>query len=189
TRVEKASPSPSGSGPREETHQTPTANSETIAIDVEIRLKRSQRRKPDLFPSPLWGGVRGGGPSMWRCCAPSRHPPPRPSPARGEGADRVCGSRRSHVTGVFSLRHLDRAGGGAAKAVGPIHVLHVGLWMHVASGRDRAYHIGDGEHRRIVALAFEGRAEAVIAELRIHRNLRIRDPGEGAGVAGRDQPR
>src|SRR5262249_45640980 len=65
----------------------------------------------------------------------------------------------------FCRRHLDGPGGGAAKAVGPIHVLHIGLRVHVASGRDGAHHIGDGEHRRIAALALEGRAEAVITEL------------------------
>src|SRR5258708_33683513 len=108
---------------------------ETIAIDVAIRLKPSERRTQELLPSFLSGGVRGGDP------------------------DRACGSRSFHVTGVASLRHLDRAGGSAAKAVGPVHVLHIGLWMHVTSGRDRAYHIGDGEHPRIVPLALEGRAE------------------------------
>src|SRR5262249_15592841 len=97
---------------------------------------------------------------------------PAPEPRLGSEAD------------SFRCRPLDGPGGSAAKTVRPVHVLHIGLWMYVTSGRDRAHHIGDGEHRRIVALALEGRAEAVIAELRVHRLLRIRDPGEGAGIAG-----
>jgi peptide/nickel transport system ATP-binding protein len=38
------------------------------------------------LPAPLWGGVGGGGPEegVGRC-----HPPPQPSPARGEGAEPV----------------------------------------------------------------------------------------------------
>jgi error-prone DNA polymerase len=39
-----------------------------------------------LFPSPLWGGVRGGGPEMWHPGASSHHPPPQPSPT----ASRAC---------------------------------------------------------------------------------------------------
>src|SRR5262249_39205686 len=46
------------------------------------------------FPSPLWGGVRGGGPS--RCVeratrtTPLPNPPPHPSHTRGEGAHQLC---------------------------------------------------------------------------------------------------
>ena len=82
-----------------------------------------------------------------------------------------------------------RAGGGAAEAVGPVHVLDIGLRLHVAAGRDRAHHIGHREHRRIVGLAVERRAETIVAEFGVHRLLRILDPGEPAGLAGRHQPR
>ena len=41
----------------------------------------------------------------------------------------------------------------------------------------------------IARLAVEGRAEAVVAELGVHRLLRVLDPGQRAGVAGGDQPR
>ena len=51
-----------------------------------------------LFPSPLWGGARGGGREATRVGgrhvpagvdsrASPRDPPPRPSPTRGEGVD------------------------------------------------------------------------------------------------------
>src|SRR5262245_29920101 len=62
-------------------------------------------------------------------------------------------------------RDLDRAGGGAAETVGPVHVLHIGLRMDVAAGRHGAHHIGDGEDRWIAALALERGAEAVVTEL------------------------
>ena len=52
------------------------------------------RRNGGALPSPLWGGVGGGGP---RCTtsAGNNYPPPHPSPARGEGADRQSVARRS----------------------------------------------------------------------------------------------
>src|SRR5215470_7660422 len=37
---------------------------------------------PLLLPSPLWGGVGGGGRRMEQGYAPRRDPPPRPSPSR-----------------------------------------------------------------------------------------------------------
>ena len=55
-----------------------------------LNMGRSLAEDSAVFPSPLWGGVRGGGP----CCesgATNSYPPPHPSPARGEGADRVRG--------------------------------------------------------------------------------------------------
>ena len=45
-------------------------------------LRQAERRgAQSAFPSPLWGGVRGGG----RMVQPT-DPPPHPSPTRGEGA-------------------------------------------------------------------------------------------------------
>src|SRR5215475_4882651 len=42
---------------------------------------------PILLPSPLWGGVGGGGRGVEKGCAPWHVPPPRPSPTRGEGEE------------------------------------------------------------------------------------------------------
>src|SRR5262245_39657473 len=70
---------------------------------------------------------------------------------------------------------------GTTEAVGPVHVLHERLWMHVAAGRDGPDHVGDCEHRGVVRLAVERRAEAVVAELRACRLDRIIDPRQRAG--------
>src|SRR5215471_2041975 len=48
-----------------------------------------------LLPSPLWGGVGGGGRRVEQDCAPRHDPPPRPSPTRGEG-ERRRRARRDH---------------------------------------------------------------------------------------------
>src|SRR5262245_8544835 len=61
--------------------------------------------------------------------------------------------------------HLNRAGSGATKAIRPIHVLHIGLRMHIAAGRNRADHIGHREYRAIGAFAIEGSRKAIVAEL------------------------
>src|SRR5262249_35979804 len=54
-------------------------------------LVRGDTRRQELgaLASPLWGGVGGGGPALGRRSTPSHHPPPHPSPTRGEGADRA----------------------------------------------------------------------------------------------------
>src|SRR5262252_78128 len=46
-----------------------------------------------LLPSPLWGGVGGGGRGIWHFSAPWHDPSPQPSPTRGEGAARPRRSR------------------------------------------------------------------------------------------------
>src|SRR5262249_61299240 len=48
------------------------------------RERRDARRYRDLgaFPSPLWGGVGGGGPAVWHCGCLIAPPPPHPSPSR-----------------------------------------------------------------------------------------------------------
>src|ERR1700732_522963 len=38
-----------------------------------------------LLPSPLWGGVEGGGREMWHFTTPRHDPPPHPSPTTGGG--------------------------------------------------------------------------------------------------------
>ena len=45
------------------------------------------KARATTFPPPLWGRDREGGSHKHRTCV---YPPPHPSPARGEGADRVC---------------------------------------------------------------------------------------------------
>jgi hypothetical protein len=47
----------------------------------------------DALPSPLRGGVGGRGPRMQFVVG---YPPPRPSPARGEGVHRRCGNDALH---------------------------------------------------------------------------------------------
>src|SRR6516165_1059734 len=67
---------------------------------------RDPRRTLGVFPSPLWGGVRGGGRAILSQVAPpSSHratPLPNPPPQGGrehtefgEGADRVWGSEQT----------------------------------------------------------------------------------------------
>ena len=89
----------------------------------------------------------------------------------------------------FGGGHLDRAGLGAAEAVRPIHVLDHRLRQHIASGRHRPHDIGDRVGGRIAASPLECRREAIVAELGIGRRTRILDPVEGAGIAGRHEPR
>jgi ABC-type dipeptide/oligopeptide/nickel transport system ATPase subunit len=43
-------------------------------------------RRAGRFPSPLWGGVRGGGREIAAGGCDAGHPPPQRSPTRGEGA-------------------------------------------------------------------------------------------------------
>src|SRR6267378_4505445 len=58
------------------------ATQEGVPVIASLDLMRA-----DLLPSPLWGGVGGGGREMWHFSAPRRDPPPQPSPTRGEGVD------------------------------------------------------------------------------------------------------
>ena len=41
------------------------------------------------LPSPLWGGVGVGVARLRSGEASPHHPPPQPSPTRGEGADQI----------------------------------------------------------------------------------------------------
>src|SRR5262249_49282814 len=192
TSVEKASPSPTGVGPSATIHQAAAAASATVTIDRAARLKRNRRRKLGGLPLPGGGGGRVRGLGSQTVGEPVTPSPgglrPPTSPLRGEvQTERVAA--QSLIALLLRRRHIDRAGRGAAEAIGPVHVLHVGLWVDVAAGRDRAHHVGDREHRRIAALALERGAEAVVAEFRARRLLRVLDPAERAGIAGGDEPR
>src|SRR5262249_28277653 len=142
----------------------------TMATDRAAKLSHSRREK--LGPPPPPRGRSDGGAVR---VGVNLHPTPErlrrsDPPLSGEG--------ETVPAPLISLRrrHVDRAGRGAAETVGPVHVLHIGLRMDVAAGRDRAHHIGDREHRRIAALALERGAEAVVAELGAYRLRRVLDP-------------
>src|SRR6202040_11999 len=89
----------------------------------------------------------------------------------------------------FRRRDLDVAAAGAAVAVRPVHVLDARLRPNISAGRNRAYYIGHGEHRRIAALSFERGGEAVVAEFGVRRLYRVGDPRQRAGVARGDEMR
>src|SRR6266702_6075929 len=55
------------------------------------------------LPSPLWGGVGGGGSAILRRWCHRDLTAPPPSPTRGEGADRVFGLYDSCI-GITSVR-------------------------------------------------------------------------------------
>src|SRR6266568_2906045 len=116
-----------------------------------------------------------------------------PPPTRGEGTLGRWRSQHQACSSIaFTLSrrcHLDRAGGGPTKTVGPVHVLHIGLRMHIAAGRDRAHHVSHREHRTVGALAIERSGKAIITELGIGRLDRVLDPTECAGLTRRHQPR
>ena len=67
-----------------------------LAARARLRFARPEVGHSDairrgLFPSPLWGGARGGGSSCLTPSAQQLGPPPQPSPTRGEGAHPSCG--------------------------------------------------------------------------------------------------
>src|SRR5262245_46195153 len=95
-----------------------------------------------------------------------------------------CRSASSVAAPVSSrCRHLDRAGSSTAEAIRPVHVLHVGLRMYIAAGRDRAHDVSHREHRTVAALAIERSCKAIITELGIGRLDRVLDPAERASLA------
>ena len=57
-----------------------------------------------ISPSPLWGGVGGGGRELGHFSATRHDPPPQPSPTRGEGVTRGrrCGHLCASVGHAFS---------------------------------------------------------------------------------------
>src|SRR5437016_5865125 len=46
-------------------------------------LPTTSRIHTAVFPSPLWGGARGGGQCFWTQRISNCDPPPQPSPTRG----------------------------------------------------------------------------------------------------------
>ena len=167
TRVENSSPSPSGAraeGDDPGGAATPTATA--AAARCELRAAAPARRsRPSPHPHGGTGRAqrsrgrlaRGESAAAALELAMTRLTRPRRSPTlspRGERAAPCRGIvsrlRRCKCDRRRSLRRrdLDAAGAGAAEAIGPVHVLDIGLRQHVVAGRHRAHHIGDGEHRR-----------------------------------------
>src|SRR5262245_13154572 len=175
TSVEYARSLPVGTGPSETIQPTAAAKMATTATNTIASTERQWSAEVGRLPHGKKNGVRGNH---------ATPQPPHPAAARPtEIATPPCASA--------SPRRLDlhRAGGGAAEAVGPVHVLHIGLRQHVAAGRHRAHHVGDRKHRRIAGLAVERSAEPVVAEFGVRRLHGVLDPRKGAGVAGGDEAR
>src|SRR5438067_388452 len=78
-------------------------------------------RNLGALPSPLWGGVGGGGPS-WLMRLVRQRPPPSPALPRKGGGSRpssrlgLDSSRRTHLPARGIALHTARVGGGAAVA-------------------------------------------------------------------------
>ncbi len=91
--------------------------------------------------------------------------------------------RNDGLEGLAHLcrRDLKRTRRRAAKAVGPIHVLHIGLRQRVLAWRHRPHDIGDGEHRLVLRRPVERRAEMIVAEFGMHRLGAVLDPLQRAG--------
>src|SRR6202042_462238 len=84
--------------------------------------------------------------------------------AWGEG-----GAPKARRMRAFSLRpHLQIAKGGAAVTIGVIHVFGRRWRINVATGRNGAHDIGNGDERRLALGAIERRHEAVIAIFSMH---------------------
>jgi len=61
------------------------AGTRVAPIGVRLRLDDSR----ELLPSPLWGGVGGGGRASLHSCAPRHDPPPHPPPQGGRESLRL----------------------------------------------------------------------------------------------------
>src|SRR5262245_43259614 len=123
-----------------------------------LAIARLRARRPLSWPG--FATARRFSPGVFLCERADRAVRNRSpaSPARGDGVarDRFDNSFMRRASRPCR-RHVDAAEGGAAEAVGPIHVLRRGGWMHVASRRDGAHDIGDREEGRLAARAVEGR--------------------------------
>src|SRR4051812_34286420 len=84
---------------------------------VQVKRKHTGATSRGPFPSPLWGGVRGGGPGRYTVGVDSHHPPPQPSPnisaftrvfdaLRGEGAHRARCTADHIVSETGPKRHV-----------------------------------------------------------------------------------
>src|SRR5206468_12995283 len=59
----------------------------TRVAPIGVRLRLDDSREP--LPSPLWGGVGGGGRASLHSCAPRHDPPPHPPPQGGRESLRL----------------------------------------------------------------------------------------------------
>ena len=83
--------------------------------------------------------------------------------------------------------HLQIAKGGAAVAVGVVHVFGRRWRIDVATGRDGAHDIGHGDERRLARGAIECRDETVIAIFGVHGLGVLAEPREGFDRAAVDE--
>src|SRR5262245_17913415 len=68
------------------------------------------------LPSPLWGGVRGGGPEVDARLLPHAPPPPQPSPSRSRIYPTSAGLKcRTRVNPSSGGEGADRGRGGSAR--------------------------------------------------------------------------
>src|SRR5436309_6259728 len=77
---------------------------------AHVLMNLMRKSYQGVFPSPLWGGARGGGQCFWTQRISNCDPPPQPSPTRGEGAGPLRGASRrckSPDQSCVSTRRVD----------------------------------------------------------------------------------
>src|SRR5262249_52018091 len=71
---------------------------------ISLRLVHKHRRTTGMFPSPLWGGVRGGGQWFWAQCVNNCHPPSPTLPHKAGGSRPVVRRGRASISSKYALR-------------------------------------------------------------------------------------
>ena len=180
-------------------HHVEGAGADAVALPIFRSSRVCDRPCREFLPSPLWGGVGGGG-SSWRTTPRCKNndPPPHPSPnansaepgqARvpsGEGADRASGEASPHRRTAMRSNtpsHLARAGAAdrphasAARALRRHGLADPGRQRL----RQRAAHRRTGLHlhaREIVVPLYKNRAPIqVTAPVPPHMQERLRACG------------
>ena len=148
--------------------QTASAENE----DRHLSPRRASANAPPASHRRVAVALRGRAryASTQGSCRELRVPMHRPQPHKATMmARRRAGCCKYALPAFHSRRDLDRARGGLAKAVRPIHVLNFGLRQHISARRHRTHHIGNRKDRAMRPPPVEGRGEAVVAEFAVHR--------------------